>query len=83
MRRPGGIIAAIVVIWLIVGLVAAWKRDYFKNQEPDCGVAVSIGLNMLAGPLNWFGLDPHVGKCKKPDVPEPSHNSMPSVVSIG
>ena len=44
-------------------------------------VAVSIALNMLAGPLNWFGLDPHVGQCKVPEVPPPS-NSMPSIVSV-
>ena len=81
MRRPGGIIAALVVIWLLIGLVAAWKRDYFTNKAPDCGVAVSIALNMLAGPLNWFGLDPHVGQCKVPEVPPPS-NSMPSIVSV-
>jgi len=61
--------AIIVLIWLLIGGFAAYQRDYFKDDTPDCKKVATIALNVVAGPLNYVGLDPKVGDC---DVPEPS-----------
>ena len=29
--RGRGILGAIVVVWLLIGVFAAWQRDYFKG----------------------------------------------------
>ena len=29
--RGGGILGVIVLVWLLIGVVAAYQRDYFKN----------------------------------------------------
>jgi hypothetical protein len=67
--RGGGIIGVIVVIWLLIGVFAAFQRDYFTNREPTCSVAATIALNVVAGPLNYLGVDPKVGECR---LPQPS-----------
>lgn len=51
--RGRGIIGAIVLIWLIVGVFAAWQRDYFKTGQTDCVTAGNIALTVIAGPLNY------------------------------
>lgn len=62
----------LVLVWLLVGVLAAWQRGYLTDGSPDCGVAATIALNVLAGPLNYFGFDPQVGQCKIPDLPKPT-----------
>ncbi|MDT5275691.1 MAG: hypothetical protein QOG95_2623, partial [Mycobacterium sp.] len=29
--RGGGLIGAVVVVWLVIGVIAAFQRDYLKN----------------------------------------------------
>lgn len=59
----------VLVIWLAIGLLAAWQRDYFSGDDTNCAETSTILLNVVAGPLNYLGVDPEVKKC---DVPEPS-----------
>lgn len=64
------IIGIIVVLWLVIGGVAAFQRGYFdKNESTTCANAGTIALTALAGPLNYVGLNPKVGECR---LPEPS-----------
>lgn len=65
------ILALLVVVWLIIGGVAAFQRDYFSDSETNCAEAGSIALTVLAGPLNYFGVNPEVD-CKDVEVPKPS-----------
>jgi hypothetical protein len=67
--RLGGSLGAIVLIWLLVGVFAAWQRDYFKTGTAGCAVAGSVALTVVAGPLNYAGVNPKVGQCH---VPQPS-----------
>ncbi|HEY7053487.1 MAG TPA: hypothetical protein VH496_15340 [Mycobacterium sp.] len=67
--RGGGIIGAIVVIWLIIGVIAAFQRDYFKMGAESCGSAGTIALTVIVGPLNYAGVNPKVTDCH---VPQPS-----------
>ena len=62
------LLSLIVVIWLLVGVVAAAQRDYFKQNSVDCADAGTIALTVVAGPLNYMGANPKVD-CK---VPQPS-----------
>jgi hypothetical protein len=63
----GGVI---ILIWLIIGAVAAVERGYFKGDDASCAKAGSIVLTVIAGPLNWAGLNPKIS-CDV-DVPPPS-----------
>jgi hypothetical protein len=55
--------------WLVCGTVAADQRDYFERGIPvNCTVASTTALTIVAGPLNYQGVDPNV-TCQ---VPTPS-----------
>jgi len=67
--RGGGIVGVIVVIWLLIGVLAAFQRDYFKTGAENCASAGTIALTVVVGPLNYFGVNPKVTDCK---LPQPS-----------
>jgi hypothetical protein len=67
----GRIISLLVIIWLVIGAFAAYDRDYFSNSDTNCAEAGNIALTVLAGPLNYAGVNPKVD-CKEVDLPEPS-----------
>jgi hypothetical protein len=66
--RGSGIGGVIVVIWLIIGVVAASQRGYFNSDEANCAKAGTIIVTIIAGPLNYVGLNPKVN-C---ELPQPS-----------
>jgi hypothetical protein len=53
----------IVVIWLVIGVIAAVQRDYFSNDRTSCAEAADTVVTIVAGPLNYFGVNPKV-KCR-------------------
>jgi hypothetical protein len=55
-------------LWLIIGVVAAGQRGYFGNDDTNCAEASTIAVTVVAGPLNYMGVNPKVD-C---DIPEPS-----------
>lgn len=67
--RGGGILGVIVLIWLVIGVVAAYQRDYFTGGDTNCATAGSIALTVVAGPLNYAGVNPKVQDC---NIPQPS-----------
>ena len=67
--RTGSIGAVILIIWLLLGGVAAYERGYFKdNGDTSCAKAGTVVVTVIAGPLNWLGVNPKI-KCA---VPAPS-----------
>jgi hypothetical protein len=66
--RFGSIGGLLIVIWLLIGAVAAGQRGYFGNDDTNCAEAGSIVLTVVAGPLNYMGVNPKIS-C---EVPEPS-----------
>jgi len=69
MRNGLGIL---VVIWLLIGLFAAYQRGYFGGQsDTSCRKVSDTVLTVVAGPLNYVGVNPKV-KCPKAEVPQPS-----------
>ena len=61
-------IAPFVLVWLLIGLVAAFQRDYFEGEDTSCAKAGTIVVTVLAGPLNYVGANPKVS-C---ELPQPS-----------
>lgn len=58
-----------IVVWLVIGAVAAYQRGYFgDDREVSCARAGDTALTIIAGPLNYFGVNPTVD-C---EVPQPS-----------
>lgn len=64
-----GLVGVILVIWLVIGAAAAAQRGYFgSDQDVSCKSAGDTALTIVAGPLNYVGVNPKVD-CK---VPQPS-----------
>jgi hypothetical protein len=72
--RGGGLLSAIVVVWLVIGVIAAFQRDYLKNTDQNCASLGTIAVTVIAGPLNYAGVNPRVTECH---LPQPS--SMPAM----
>jgi hypothetical protein len=72
--RAGGLLGVLVLVWLVIGAFAAWQRGYLKGGDFSCGTAGNIALTVVAGPLNYAGVNPKVGDCH---LPQPS--AMPPV----
>jgi len=47
----------LLVIWLVIGLIAAAQRGYF-NDRVSCASAGTVIVTVLAGPLNYIGVNP-------------------------
>jgi len=68
----GRLLGIIVVIWLLIGVLAAWQRGYFgSDRDVSCKSGGDIALTVVAGPLNYFGVNPKVS-CSKVHLPQPS-----------
>jgi hypothetical protein len=50
----------IVLIWLIIGAIAAGQRGYFGSSSTDCAHAGDIIVTIVAGPLNYVGVNPKI-----------------------
>jgi hypothetical protein len=63
------LIGLVVLAWLVVGVVAAGQRGYFGDeQDVSCKELSDTALTIVAGPLNYAGVNPKV-EC---EIPEPS-----------
>jgi hypothetical protein len=50
----------ILVVWLVIGALAAAQRGYFSNAQTNCAEASTIAVTVVAGPLNYFGVNPKI-----------------------
>jgi hypothetical protein len=57
--------AVLLVVWLAIGAVAAGQRHYYSGPANNCVKAGTIALTIVAGPLNYFGVNPKTS-CKAP-----------------
>ena len=60
------ITTAVVLLWLIIGAIAAGQRDYYTDSPRNCSQAGTIFVTILAGPLNYIGVNPKIS-CKTPE----------------
>lgn len=53
--------SAILLIWLVFGFLAAYQRGYFgDDRDVNCKTFGDTALTIVAGPLNYFGVNPKV-----------------------
>jgi len=62
--------AVIVVIWVLIGVFAAYQRGYFSQSDKSvsCAELGTVLVTAIAGPLNYVGVNPKIN-CQ---VPTPS-----------
>lgn len=51
--------SVVLAVWLLFGIFAAGQRGYFTRM-PSCGSAGTIIVTIVAGPLNYLGVNPKV-----------------------
>ena len=63
------VLGIVVIVWLVIGALAAFQRGYLSDdREVKCKTTGDTVLTIVAGPLNYAGVNPKVD-CK---VPQPS-----------
>ena len=58
----------ILIVWLIIGGIADGQRHYYDGTKASCVRLSTIGVTVLAGPLNYTGVNPKI-TC---NAPQPS-----------
>jgi hypothetical protein len=58
----------LVVVWLVIGAIAAGQRHYYSGSDINCAKASTVAVTIIAGPLNYMGVNPKI-KC---NTPQPS-----------
>nr|WP_254205786.1 hypothetical protein [Nocardia alni] len=72
VRSPiARIVSALILIWLIIGAIAGWQRHYYDSAPTNCASTGTIAVTIIAGPLNYLGMNPKVADCHI-NVPQPS-----------
>jgi hypothetical protein len=64
------LLIVVVVIWLVVGVIAVVQRGYLSSSPASCAHVGTVALTVVAGPLNYTGVNPKVS-CNV-SVPQPS-----------
>lgn len=59
------LVTVVVVVWLLIGVLATYQRGYFKSDPSNCAKAGTVVVTVLAGPLNYLGVNPKV-TCSTP-----------------
>lgn len=62
------VLTLVIVVWLIIGAIAAGQRHYYSGDSANCAKLGTILVTIVAGPLNYVGLNPKID-CS---VPQPS-----------
>jgi hypothetical protein len=62
------VVAVIVLLWLQIGTLAAFQRGYIQGAQATCAQTSTILVTVLAGPLNYLGVNPKID-CS---LPQPS-----------
>jgi hypothetical protein len=63
------ILSLLLLLWFIIGAVAAGQRDYFSGSATNCAKDGTIAATVAAGPLNYVGVNPKIKACH---IPQPS-----------
>jgi hypothetical protein len=58
-------LSLLLVVWFAIGAVAGAQRHYYTAAHETCAGASTIAVTVLAGPLNYAGVNPKVS-CPRP-----------------
>jgi hypothetical protein len=61
--------SVLIVVWLVIGAIAAGQRHYYGGSVENCAKTSTIIVTILAGPLNYAGVNPKIS-CH---TPQPSN----------
>jgi hypothetical protein len=57
--------SVLLLIWLVIGAIVGGQRHYSSDSDPNCAQTGTIIVTVLAGPLNYSGVNPKIS-CKTP-----------------
>ena len=57
--------SVVLIVWLVIGAIAGAQRHYYSTESANCAKAGMIAVTILAGPLNYFGMNPKIS-CTAP-----------------
>jgi len=60
------ILGLVLALWLIIGAIAGGQRHYYSGSPDNCAKTGTIVVTILAGPLNYAGVNPKVKSCRAP-----------------
>jgi hypothetical protein len=64
-------IGVVLIVWLVIGVLAALQRGYLTDKhDVSCRSFGDTALTIVAGPLNYVGVNPKVDCHVK--TPQPS-----------
>jgi hypothetical protein len=65
------LIGVVVIVWLVIGVLAAFQRGYLTDKKDvSCKTFGDTALTVVAGPLNYVGVNPKIDCHVK--APQPS-----------
>ena len=50
----------LLLVWLVIGAIAGGQRHYYDSSTTNCAKAGTVTVTVLAGPLNYAGVNPKV-----------------------
>jgi len=57
--------SVLLLVWLVIGGIAAGQRGDYHGSVGTCSRAGTIAVTVLAGPLNYAGVNPNIN-CATP-----------------
>lgn len=66
--RVSAVVVAIILVWLLIGVIAAVQRGYFGGSDTNCAKVSTTIVTIISGPLNYIGVNPKID-CS---LPQPS-----------
>jgi hypothetical protein len=59
----------VIILWHIIGAIAAGQRHDYTRPPANCSQAATIAVTIITGPINYLGVDPEIS-CRH--LPQPS-----------
>lgn len=53
-------VAVLVAVWLVIGVLAATQRGYFRSSDANCAKVSTVAVTIITGPLNYVGANPKI-----------------------
>lgn len=57
--------SVLLAVWMVIGAVAAGQRGDYNGPIGNCSRASTVAVTVLAGPLNYVGVNPSIN-CTTP-----------------
>ena len=65
-RSTNHVVTVLVVVWLVIGALAAAQRGYFQGSDANCAKLSTVAVTIITGPLNYVGANPKIDCALEP-----------------